>query len=42
MDGRAVSGPLEGQSLTPIEEAFVSYWFAWPTFYPDTDLWSAS
>ena len=40
MDGRAVSGPLEGQSLTLIEEAFVSYWFAWPTFYPDTDLWS--
>ena len=42
MDGRAISGPLEGQSLTPIEEAFVSFWFAWPAFYPDTDLWSAS
>ena len=42
VDGRAVSGPLEGQSLTAIEEAFVSYWFAWPAFYPDTRLWSAS
>ena len=42
MDGRAISGPLEGRSLAPIEEAFVSYWFAWPAFYPDTDLWSAS
>ena len=42
MDGRAISGPLEGQSLAPIKEAFVSYWFAWPAFYPDTDLWSAS
>ena len=42
MDGRAISGPLEGQSLAPIEEAFVSFWFAWPAFYPDTDLWSAS
>ena len=24
VDGRAVSGPLEGQSLEPVEEAFVS------------------
>ena len=42
MDGRAISGPLEGQSLAPIEEAFVSFWFAWHAFCPDTDLWSAS
>ena len=42
MDGRAISGPLEGQSLAPIHEAFVSFWFAWPAFYPHTDLWSAS
>ena len=42
MDGRAISGPLEGRSLPPVEEAFVSFWFAWPAFYPGTDLWSAS
>ena len=41
MDGRAVSGPLEGQSLEPVEEAFVSFWFAWPTFYPASQLWNA-
>ena len=41
VDGRAVSGPLEGQSLEPVEEAFVSFWFAWETFYPASELWSA-
>ena len=41
MDGRAISGPLAGRSLPPVEEAFVSYWFAWSAFYPDSQLWSA-
>ena len=41
VDGRAVSGPLEGQSLEPVEEAFVSFWFAWDTFYPSSQLWNA-
>ncbi len=42
MDGRAVDGPLAGTQLEPVAEAFVSFWFAWPAFYPDTDLWTAS
>ncbi len=42
MDGVATSGPLAGQALEPIEEAFVAFWFAWADFYPDTELWTAS
>ena len=41
VDGRAVSGPLEGQSLEPVEEAFVSFWFAWDIFHPLSELWNA-
>ena len=41
VDGRAVSGPLEGQSLEPVKEAFVSFWFAWDAFYPLSELWNA-
>ena len=41
VDGRAVSGPLEGQSLETVEEAFVSFWFAWDAFYPLAELWNA-
>ena len=37
----AVSGPLTGRRLTPVAEAFVSFWFAWAAFYPDATLWSA-
>lgn len=39
VDGRAVSGPLEGEQLTAVAEAFVAYWFAWAIFYPEADLW---
>lgn len=42
MDGRAVFGPREGESLRAVEEAFVAFWFAWPAFYPDIRLWSGS
>lgn len=41
VDERAASGPLEGQSLDPVEEASVSFWFAWDTFYPASYLWNA-
>jgi hypothetical protein len=41
IDGRAVSGPLVGKQLTPVAEAFVSYWLAWAAFHPDAVLWSA-
>lgn len=39
MDGRAVDGPLAGAALAPIPEAFVAFWFAWPLFYPDVEIW---
>lgn len=42
VDGVATSGPLFGRSLEPVAEAFVAYWFAWPAFYPDVELWRSS
>ena len=39
LDGRAVDGPLAGAQLEPIAEAFVSFWFAWAAFYPETRIW---
>lgn len=39
VDGVATAGPLSGSRLEPVAEAFVLFWFAWPTFYPDGDLW---
>ena len=41
MAGEALSGPLEGTRLAPIEEAYAAFWFAWATFQPDTELWTA-
>ena len=35
--GRAVSGPLRGQRLDPVEH-LDTFWFAWVAFQPDTDL----
>jgi len=42
MDGVATNGPLDGRALEPVADAFVAFWFAWPAFYPDLELWSAS
>ena len=42
VDGVAIQGPMAGKRLEPISDAFVAFWFAWPTFYPDIDIWSAS
>lgn len=39
IDGTAVSGPLAGQQLEPIAGAYVSFWFAWAAFHPDTRIW---
>ncbi|MCH7565495.1 MAG: AMP-binding protein [Gemmatimonadetes bacterium] len=38
-EGVAVSGAMEGAKLVPFAEAYVSFWFAWSTFVPDTQLW---
>ncbi len=41
-DGTAVLGPLSGQRLEPVAEAFVAFWFAWAAFEPDTRVWTES
>lgn len=40
LDGLAVAGPLEGERLPMVQEAYVAFWFAWATFQPDTDIWT--
>lgn len=35
--GYGLSGPRAGQSLVPTR-SFISYWFAWGTFYPDATI----
>ena len=42
LDGRAVAGPLAGQALEPIADAYVSFWFAWSTFEEGTRIWGDS
>ena len=39
IEGKALSGPFVGESLDEIAEAFVSFWFAFSTFYPNPVLW---
>jgi len=40
VDGFALQGPLSGAQLEPIAEAFVAFWFAWPAFYPELEVWT--
>lgn len=37
LDGRALDGSAR---LTPVETAYMSFWFAWPVFQPETTLWT--
>ena len=37
--GKAISGPLTGESLTPIVHAD-HFWFSWAAFKPDTTVYS--
>jgi len=39
VDGASTSGTYFGRTLEAVPEAFVAYWFAWPAFYADIDLW---
>ena len=39
VEGRALDGPLAGERLQPVAEAYVSYWFAWAAFQPRATLW---
>ena len=36
--GEAVSGPLAGEQLAMVVDAYVVFWFAWSVYYPDTRL----
>ena len=36
--GRAVSGPLEGERLEPLQHGN-HFWFAWAAFQPETSIW---
>ena len=42
LDGRAVEGPEAGNRLEPVGEAYVSFWFAWAAFHPNTRIWTQS
>jgi hypothetical protein len=41
VDGLGVEGPLAGVQLKPVAEAFIAYWFAWPAFYPEVEIWTS-
>ncbi len=36
--GEATSGPLSGQRLEQVEDAYVAFWFAWSIYYPDVEI----
>ncbi|MGH7502454.1 MAG: DUF3179 domain-containing protein [Longimicrobiales bacterium] len=40
VDGVSRSGPLLGERLEPVAEAYVSFWFAWAAFHTGTKLWT--
>lgn len=41
IDGRAVRGPRTGDTLSPVEEAYPAFWFAWAAFQPGTTIWTS-
>jgi hypothetical protein len=41
VDGLALEGPKAGMRLEPVAEAFIAFWFAWPSFYSAVEIWSA-
>ena len=38
VNGAGVEGELESEQLLGIDEAYVAFWFAWPAFHPQTQL----
>ncbi|HUF68181.1 MAG TPA: DUF3179 domain-containing (seleno)protein [Longimicrobiales bacterium] len=42
VDGLARSGPLSGERLEPVAEAYVAFWFAWAAFHAGTVIWTAA
>jgi hypothetical protein len=41
VEGLAVDGPMVGQRLEAVSEAFVAFWFSWPSLYPEIEIWGA-
>lgn len=39
VDGRGEAGELGGTRLAPYRDAYVSFWFAWAAFQPQTTIW---
>lgn len=39
--GEAVSGPNQGNNLTPVN-GYIGYWFSWGTFYPGLEIFADS
>lgn len=37
--GEATAGALTGGRLRPLPDAFVSFWFAWSIYHPDTEIY---
>ncbi len=42
VDGVAEEGPLAGQRLEAIPEAYVAFWFAWIAFHPAAEMWEGA
>ena len=40
VDGLATEGPMAGRQLQLRADAFVAFWFAWPAFYPEIQIWN--
>ena len=40
LEGRAVSGPLEGERLQRLARTHTAFWGAWAMFHPQTRLWA--
>lgn len=36
--GEAIDGPLEGERLEPVPFKVDTFWFAWATYAPDTQI----
>ena len=39
LEGWAITGPMEGERLEPLVQAYTAFWGAWAAFHPQTRLW---
>lgn len=42
VEGRAIDGARKGDTLEPVQTAYVAFWFAWAVFQPGTKIWTNS